>query len=137
MAPIFIFCISVAVSALVEPPTGRYAGFGWVVFVLLIVLAVQMLRAYVRRLRRAPDSFAIGSSGVYMAGWEPCPQADCYPFSKDLLADGSVLLFFLPEQKDKSEIRRLPALHVRGEFRQVEMLLMAIASPQAKLRTDS
>ena len=137
LAGLFIFCISVAVSALVEPPTGRYAGFGWVVFVLLLGLAVLMSRAYVRRLRRAPDSFAIGSSGVYMAGWEPCPPADCYPFSKDLLADGSVLLFFLPEQKSESKMTRLPLLHVRGESRQVEMLLMAIASPQAKLRTDS
>lgn len=125
LAVLFIFCSSVAVSALVEPQAGRYAGFGWVVFVLLLALAVLMLRAYVRRLRRAPDSFAIGSSGVYMAGWEPCPAADCYPFSKDILADGSILLFFLPG-KDKTH---LPALHILDEFRQVERLLMAIAAP--------
>lgn len=137
LAGLFIFCASVAVSALTEPSVGRYVGFGWVVFVLLVGLMVLMLRAYVRRLRREPDSFVIGSSGVYMAGWEPCPAVDCYPISKDLLADGSTVLYFLPEQKDKSEIRRLPALHVRDESRQVEMLLMAIASPQAKLRADS
>lgn len=134
LAGLFIFCISIAVSALVEPPTGRYAGFGWVVFVLLMGLAVLMSRAYVRRLRRAPDSFAIGSSGVYMAGWEPCPPADCYPFTKDLLADGSVLLFFLPEQKSESKITCLPLLHVRDESRQVEMLLMAIAHPPQATR---
>ncbi len=128
LAGLLSFCLSVAVSALVEPQAGGYVGFGWVVFVLLIVLAVQMLRAYVRRFRRAPDSFAIGSSGVYMAGWEPCPTEDCYPFSKDLLADGSILLFLQPEQKDKSEIKRLPALHVRDESRQVEKLLMALSA---------
>lgn len=122
-AGLLCFCISVAVSALAEPQAGAYAGFGWVVFVLLMVLAVLMLRAFVRRLRRAPDSFAIGSSGVYMAGWEPCPAADCYPFFKDILADGSIILFF-PSEQEKTH---LPALHIRDEFRQVETLLMALA----------
>lgn len=127
LAGLLCFCISVAVSALAEPQAGAYAGFGWVVFVLLMVLAVLMLRAFVRRFCRAPDSFAIGSNGVYMAGWEPCPAADCYPFFKDILADGSIILFF-PSEQEKTH---LPALHIRDEFRQVETLLMALApAPQ-------
>lgn len=136
-AVLLIFCTSVAVSALAEPQTGAYVGFGWVVFVLLMVLAVLMMRACVRRLRRAPDSFAIGSNGVYMAGWEPCSRAASFPFTKYLLADGSILLFFLPEQKEESGKRRLPALHIRDEFRQVESLLMAIAQPQVMVLSSS
>lgn len=127
LAGLLCFCTSVAMSALSEPQAGAYVGFGWVVFVLLMVLAVLMLRAFVRRFRRAPDSFAIGSNGVYMAGWEPCPAADCYPFFKDILADGSIILFF-PSEQEKTH---LPALHIRDEFRQVETLLMALApAPQ-------
>ncbi|MBQ8478958.1 MAG: hypothetical protein IJ503_01075 [Akkermansia sp.] len=124
LAGLLIFCSSVVVSALAEPQDGAYVGFGWVVLVLMVGLVMLMLWAYVRRFRRTPDSFAIGSSGVYMAGWEPCPAADCYPFSKDILADGSILLFFLPGK----DITHLPALHIRDEFRQVEALLMALAA---------
>lgn len=124
LAVLICFCTSVAVSAPAEPQAGAYVGFGWVVYVLMLVLTVLMLRAYVHRLRRAPDSFAIGSGGVYMAGWEPCPAADCYPFSKDILSDGSILLFFLSEQENT----HLPVLHIRDEFRRVESLLMALAA---------
>ena len=125
LAVLFIFCSSVVVGALVEPQDGSYVGFGWVVLVLMVGLVMLMLWAYVRRFRRTPDSFAIGDNGVYMEGWAPCPAADCYPFSKDILADGSLLLFFLPGK----DITHLPALHIRDEFRQVERLLMAIATP--------
>ena len=137
LAGLLCFCLSVLVCALAEPQAGRYAGFGWVVFVLLMGLVGLMLRAYVRRLRRTPDSFAIGNSGVYMAGWEPCSRAASFPFTKYLLADGSILLFFLPEQKEESGKRRLPALHIRDEFRQVESLLMAIAQPQVMVLSSS